>query len=65
VKVSDGHASIEGMDIPLYRKTSLKQIGNYDPKASRSLLLTKRELAILAQKTNKTGNTIKVIDIFI
>lgn len=58
-------ARLEGMDVPLYKKASLKQIGTYDPKAPRLLLLTKREITKLAQATHKTGNTIKVLDIFI
>lgn len=53
------------MDVPLYKKTPLKQIGSYEPKASRQLLLHKKEIAKLTSKTTKTGLTIKVLDIYI
>lgn len=65
VKVADGAARIVDMDIPLYKKTSLKQIGNYEAKWIRKLLLSKREINKLAEKTHKTWNTIKIIDIYV
>lgn len=61
----DGTAWIENIDIPLYKKASLAQIGNYEQKWPRQLLLTKREIRRLAERTHKTGYTLKVIDIFI
>lgn len=61
----DGIAWLEWIDIPLYKKTSLRQIGKYDQKGPRKLLLTKREIRKLAERTHKTGNTIKILDIFI
>lgn len=65
VKIADGAAWLVEMDIPLYKKTSLKQIGNYEAKWIRKLLLSKREINKLAEKTHKTWNTIKIIDIFV
>lgn len=65
VKCYDGKARLEAMDVPLYKKTPLKQIGSYEPKASRQLLLHKKEIAKLTDKTTKTGLTIKVLDIYI
>lgn len=61
----DGKARLEWIDIPLYKKTSLKLIGNYDQKWPRQLLLKKTEIRRLAERTHKTGNTIKVLDIFV
>ncbi|HNG97000.1 MAG TPA: SsrA-binding protein [Candidatus Absconditabacterales bacterium] len=66
VKIApDGVIRLEGIDIPLYKKTSLKQIGHYEPKSPRGLLMTKRERRMLVERTHKTGNVLKVIDIFV
>lgn len=62
---NDGNAILMEIDIPLYKKTSLAVIGSYNPKWPRRLLLTKREITKLAERTHKTGSTIRVIDIYI
>ncbi len=62
---SEGNASIMEIDIPLYKKTSLAVIGSYNPKWSRRLLLTKKEINKLAERTHKTGSTVRVIDIYV
>lgn len=62
---NDGNANLMEIDIPLYKKSSLAVIGSYNPKWARRLLLTKREITKLAERTHKTGSTVRVIDIYI
>lgn len=64
VRIDDqGRARIEWLEVPLYHKTSLKQIGNYDSKRSRLVLLRSWEIRKLAERTHKTGNTLKIVEI--
>lgn len=64
VRIDDqGRAWVEWLEVPLYHKTSLKQIGKYDSKRSRMVLLRAVEIRKLAERTHKTGNTLKVVEI--
>lgn len=60
---TDGKVRLEWLEVPLYAKTSLKQIGRYDSKRSRLVLFTAHEIRKLAERTHKTGNTLKVVSI--
>lgn len=54
IRMTDREALIINMDIPLYKKTSIRQIGSYNPKWPRKLLITKGERTKYKTKTHKT-----------
>lgn len=53
------------MDVPLYRHASLAQVGYYEPKQRRKLLLTKREIAKIVIKTQQESLHIIPLQIYI
>lgn len=55
IRIANNELLIINMDIPLYKKTSIRQIGNYNPKWPRKLLITKGEKSKYKTKTDKTG----------
>lgn len=55
---------ITNMDIPLYERTSVNIAKNYDQKWNRKLLLTKREITKIAERTTKTGLTIVPLEVY-
>lgn len=55
---------ITNMNIPLYSKTSIKMVPWYDPKKTRKLLLHKKEIQKLWERTNKTWLTIIPLSIY-
>lgn len=54
VKVSEWELRIINMNIPLYTKTSPQVISAYEPKWRRKLLATKKQIARLRERTQKT-----------
>jgi len=52
--IHDSELRVHNIDIPLYSKTNYKNIGPYEPKSKRKLLIKKRELAKLSSKMNKS-----------
>ncbi len=54
VRISNNELFIVNMDIPLYPKSSISIVKNYESKWRRKLLVTKRQLSRLAWKTTKT-----------
>jgi len=53
------------MDIPLYKKTSPILAPGYQAKRDRKLLVKKRELAKISALTDKSGNTIIPLKIYL
>lgn len=53
------------MDIPLYGKTSPVLVPNYQAKAPRKLLLTKREITKIAAASDKPGMVLLPLEVYI
>lgn len=64
ISVKNGQAYIKKMHIPIYAKASLQSMQNYNPDANRRLLLTKKEILYLSNKTNEKGLTIMPISVY-
>jgi len=62
VIVRGGEAFIVGMTIPPYQAANAPK--TYDPERARRLLLSKKELAILADAEAKKGLTIVPIEVY-
>lgn len=62
VVVRDGEAFIIGMTIPPYQAANTPK--DYDPERARRLLLTKKELAELANAESKKGLTIVPFEVY-
>lgn len=62
---NDKQAYIINMDIPLYSKTSPDLAPNYEQKQRRKLLLKKREIQRLWERTHKTWLVLVPINIYI
>lgn len=65
VKIIKNEIFITNIDIPLYEKTSIVIAPWYEQKWTRKLLLNKKEIARLREKTQKTWLTIKPLEIFL
>jgi SsrA-binding protein len=63
VVVRAGEAFLVGMTIPPYQVANTSK--SYDPERSRRLLLTKKELRILAQEEAKKGLTIVPLEVYL
>jgi SsrA-binding protein len=63
VVVRGGEAFIVGMTIPPYQAGNTGK--DYDPERPRRLLLTKKELALLAQEEAKKGLTIVPLEVYL
>ena len=55
VRVHDGQAFVEGMNIPIYQEASYN---NHEPTRTRRLLLKKGEIAELAKGLERRGLTV-------
>lgn len=64
VRVMGTEIVITNMNIPLYHKTPAKLAPNYDPKATRTLLLNKKEITKIVWKTHKTGLSLIPLMVF-
>lgn len=62
VVVRGGEAFITGMTIPPYQPANASK--GYDPERTRRLLLTKKEIATLAQEEEKKGLTIIPLEVY-
>ena len=62
VVVRGGEAFIVGMTIPPYQAANLPK--NYDPERARRLLLSKKEIALLANAEAKKGLTIVPLEVY-
>jgi len=56
IVIRGGEAFLIGLDIPPFQQNNTPE--GYDPKRNRRLLLSKKELTILAEKENESGLTI-------
>ncbi len=65
VRIDDRELRIVGMDIPLYSKTSPLLAKWYEPKGRRKLLITKKELTKISAMTDKPGNIIIPLEVFV
>lgn len=62
VVVRGGEAFIVGMTIPPYQAANINK--NYDPERARRLLLSKKEIAALADAEAKKGLTIIPLEVY-
>ena len=65
IKLYDWEWYVNNIDIPLYKKTPSNLATNYEPKWKRKLLLKKREVSKLAERTTKTWLVLVVLSIYI
>lgn len=64
ISIKNGQAYIKNLHIPIYQKASLSSKKNYNPDADRRLLLTKKEIIYLSNKTDEKGLTIMPISVY-
>lgn len=65
VKINKQEIWLYNMDIPLYGKTSPVLVPNYQAKAPRKLLLTKREITKIAAALDKPGMVLLPLEVYI
>lgn len=65
VRIQNRELWIKNMDIPLYKKTSPVIVHWYQAKLDRKLLIKKTELAKISALTDKPGNVIIPLDVYI
>lgn len=65
VRIDNKELRIIWMDIPLYEKTSHALVWWYQSKWRRKLLINKKELAKISALTDKAGNTIIPLEIYL
>lgn len=53
------------LDIPLYAKTSPKLVPGYEAKAKRKLLVKQKELASISAATDKKGQVIVPLEVYL
>lgn len=61
---NDGQIYITNMSVPLYKKTNFKIVSWYEPKGTRKLLMHKRQIRKLAERTHKTWLTMIALKIY-
>ena len=64
ISIKDGQAYIKKMHIPIYSKASLQSKQNYNTDADRRILLTKKQILHLSNKTNEKGLTIIPVSVY-
>ena len=65
VRIEDKELYILNMDVPLYEKTAHVLVPGYQPKGKRKLLITKKELTKISALTDKPGNVVIPLEIYI
>ncbi|MFA5748034.1 MAG: SsrA-binding protein [Candidatus Absconditabacterales bacterium] len=65
IRIEEGILIINNMDIPLYKKTSPIMVPGYLSKGKRKLLVNKKELAKISSATDKDGNVIIPLEIYV
>lgn len=63
VRVSGNQIDILNLDIPLYSKASLRQIGTYDPRHPRRLLMHRRQLTKRITSTHKRAEVMLPLEV--
>lgn len=61
VRVHDGQAFVEGMNVPIYQEASYN---NHEPTRRRRLLLNKREIAELTKGLERKGLTVVPLSLY-
>lgn len=64
VSIKNGQAYLKKAHIPAYSKANAASLTNYNPEHDRKLLLNKKEIAYLSNKTNEKGLTIIPISVY-
>ncbi|PIN97500.1 MAG: SsrA-binding protein [Nitrosopumilus sp. CG10_big_fil_rev_8_21_14_0_10_33_7] len=64
ISIKNGQAYIKKMHIPIYSKASIQSSHNYQSDADRRILLTKKEIIYLSNKTNEKGLTIMPVSVY-
>ncbi|MDP2812102.1 MAG: SsrA-binding protein SmpB [bacterium] len=64
ISIKNGEAWIKKMYIPPYKKASTASLKAYNPDKDRKLLLAKKKIAYLANKTSEKGLTIIPISVY-
>jgi len=64
IRITNKEIFIINMDIPLYKKASIKQIGEYNAKGQRKLLMKGKEITKLKTKTDKTGLALLPLQVY-
>jgi len=64
VRIIDGECWIKQLEIRQYTHSNLKQLGNYESRWDRKLLLSKREITKLAERMTKTGLVVIPLEIY-
>ncbi len=64
ISIKNSEAWIKKMYIPPYKKASAGSLKAYNPDKDRKLLLAKKQIAYLANKTNEKGLTIIPISVY-
>lgn len=65
VRIEDKELYILNMDVPLYEKTAHVLVPGYQPKGKRKLLITKKELNKISALTDKPGNVVIPLEIYV
>lgn len=65
IRIVDGECWIKQLEIRQYPHANIKQLGSYEPRSDRKLLLSKREITKLAERMNKTWLTCIPLEITI
>lgn len=63
VRVSGNQLDILNLDIPLYSKTSLRQLWSYDPRHSRRLLMHRSELTKWIARTHRKAEVMLPLEV--
>jgi len=65
IRIEDKELRILNMDVPLYEKTAHVLVPGYQPKGKRKLLITKKELNKISALTDKPGNVVIPLEIYV
>lgn len=65
VRIEDKELYLLNMDVPLYEKTAHVLVPGYQPKGKRKLLITKKELTKISALTDKPGNVVIPLEIYV
>ncbi|MBU1202912.1 SsrA-binding protein SmpB [Patescibacteria group bacterium] len=64
VSIKNGQAYLKKAHIPAYSKALASSLKNYNPDRDRQLLLNKKEIGYLSNKTNEKGLTIIPVSVY-
>lgn len=64
ISIKNGEAWLKNMHISAYDKASSQSLANYNPTRDRRLLLSKKQIGYLANKSDNKGLTIIPISVY-